>query len=223
MTAVTHFALARPYRLSLDSYARVTGVHPELVRRLVALGLLDVTRDAQGRLWFDPSQVKEMARIQRLRMSLNLGYSAIGLVVELLDRIARAGEDATADVTTNVTTRRRSMDMNRLTQKSQEALHDAQTKALRFGHVEVDGEHLLLALLDQGEGLVAPCSPGREPIPTGSARTWRPSSAAAPRVSGPGVTPGQVHITQRLSRLLDTADREAAQAQGRVRLGRAPA
>ena len=48
------------------------------------------------------------------------------------------------------------MDMNRLTQKSQEALHDAQTKALRFGHVEVDGEHLLLALLDQTEGLVAP-------------------------------------------------------------------
>jgi hypothetical protein len=29
-----------------------------------------------------------MARIQRLRMSLNLNYCAIGLVVELLDRIA---------------------------------------------------------------------------------------------------------------------------------------
>ena len=48
------------------------------------------------------------------------------------------------------------MDLNRLTQKSQEALHDAQTKALRFGHTEVDGEHLLLALLDQSEGLVGP-------------------------------------------------------------------
>ena len=46
------------------------------------------------------------------------------------------------------------MDMNRLTQKSQEALHDAQTKALRFGHTEVDGEHLLLALVDQPDGLV---------------------------------------------------------------------
>ena len=45
------------------------------------------------------------------------------------------------------------MDPNRLTQKSQEALHDAQTKALRFGHTEVDGEHLLLALLDQPEGI----------------------------------------------------------------------
>ncbi|MFO6453862.1 MULTISPECIES: chaperone modulator CbpM [unclassified Aeromicrobium] len=88
MTAVTHFALARPYRLSLDSYAQLTGIHPEHARRLVALGLLDVSRDAQGRLWFDPAEVKAMARIQRLRMSLNLSYGAIGLVVELLDRIA---------------------------------------------------------------------------------------------------------------------------------------
>jgi ATP-dependent Clp protease ATP-binding subunit ClpB len=48
------------------------------------------------------------------------------------------------------------MDLNRLTQKSQEALHDAQTIALRYGHTEVDGEHLLLALIEQHEGLVAP-------------------------------------------------------------------
>jgi len=60
------------------------------------------------------------------------------------------------------------MDMNRLTQKSQEALHDAQTKALRFGHTEVDGEHLLLALLEQPDGLVprlvgqAGADPGRQ-------------------------------------------------------------
>src|SRR4029079_263812 len=71
-------------------------------------------------------------------------------------RAARQDRGAGEDTTTHATTRRRSMDMNRLTQKSQEALHDAQTKALRFGHVEVDGEHLLLALLDQAEGLVAP-------------------------------------------------------------------
>jgi ATP-dependent Clp protease ATP-binding subunit ClpB len=46
------------------------------------------------------------------------------------------------------------MDLNILTQKSQEALHDAQTKALRSGHADADGEHLLLALLGQPEGLV---------------------------------------------------------------------
>jgi ATP-dependent Clp protease ATP-binding subunit ClpB len=46
------------------------------------------------------------------------------------------------------------MDMNRLTQKSQEALGEAQAIATRLGQTEVDGEHLLAALLDQPEGLV---------------------------------------------------------------------
>jgi chaperone modulatory protein CbpM len=88
MNADTRFPLTRPYRLSLDSYARVTGVHPQMIRRLVALGLLDITRDVQGALWFDPSQVREMARIQRLHMTLNLSYAALGLVIDLLDRIS---------------------------------------------------------------------------------------------------------------------------------------
>ena len=46
------------------------------------------------------------------------------------------------------------MDPNRLTQKSQEALTEAQTLAQRLGHTEVDGEHLLVALLNQQSGLV---------------------------------------------------------------------
>ncbi|WP_433250007.1 ATP-dependent chaperone ClpB [Actinomadura nitritigenes] len=96
-----------------------------------------------------------------------------------------------------------------MTQKSQEALHDAQTKALRFGHVEVDGEHLLLALLDQADGLVprlldeAKAEPGRLREALEAELRGRPS------VSGPGTQPGQVLVTQRLSRLLDTAQQEA--------------
>jgi chaperone modulatory protein CbpM len=84
----TRWSLARPYRLSLDSYARITGVHPELIRRLVTLGLLDVTRDAEGSLWFDPSQVRAMSTVQRLHLRLNLTYSSVGLVMDLLDRIS---------------------------------------------------------------------------------------------------------------------------------------
>ncbi|WP_120337429.1 chaperone modulator CbpM [Cryobacterium soli] len=87
-TAGTNWPLARPYRLSLDSYARITGVHPDMVRRLVTLGLLEITRDAEGNLWFAPSQVREMARIQRLHLRLNLTYASLGLVMDLLDRIA---------------------------------------------------------------------------------------------------------------------------------------
>src|SRR3954447_11787292 len=84
----TRWPLARPYRLSLDSYARITGVHPELVRRLVTLGLLEITRDAEGHLSFEPSQVRQMATIQRLHLRLNLTYSSLGLVMDLLDRIS---------------------------------------------------------------------------------------------------------------------------------------
>lgn len=47
------------------------------------------------------------------------------------------------------------MDLNKLTQKSQEAMQQAQTKALRYGHVKVDGEHLLLALIAEGSSTAA--------------------------------------------------------------------
>ncbi|MCW2611650.1 MAG: ATPase domain protein [Cryptosporangiaceae bacterium] len=101
------------------------------------------------------------------------------------------------------------MDLNRLTQKSQEALHDAQTKALRFGHTEVDGEHLLLALLDQEQGLVPRLLLAAAADPSRLTADLEAELSRRPRVSGPGVDPGQVRITQRLSRLLDTAEREA--------------
>jgi ATP-dependent Clp protease ATP-binding subunit ClpB len=101
------------------------------------------------------------------------------------------------------------MDMNKLTQKSQQALHDAQTKALRFGHTEVDGEHLLLALLDQSEGLVPRLLERAGADPDLLRKELEAELGRRPRVTGPGTAPGQVYVTQRLARLLDTAEREA--------------
>ncbi len=46
------------------------------------------------------------------------------------------------------------MQMERLTIKSQEALQEAQRVAQGYSHQELDGEHLLLALLDQTESLI---------------------------------------------------------------------
>ncbi|BFU45738.1 ATP-dependent chaperone ClpB [Krasilnikovia sp. MM14-A1004] len=101
------------------------------------------------------------------------------------------------------------MDLNRLTQKSQEALHDAQTKALRYGHTEVDGEHLLLALLDQPEGLVPRLLDAAGADPDTVRAKVEAELSRRPRASGPGAAPGEVYVTQRLSRLFDSADREA--------------
>jgi ATP-dependent Clp protease ATP-binding subunit ClpB len=101
------------------------------------------------------------------------------------------------------------MDSNKLTQKSQEALHDAQTKALRFGHTEVDGEHLLLALLDQPDGLVPKLLAQAGTDPDRLRADIESDLGRRPKVTGPGAQPGQVFVTQRLSRLFDTAEREA--------------
>jgi chaperone modulatory protein CbpM len=85
---VTTTALALRPRLDIETFARLTGLHPDMVRRWVALGLLDGTWDSRGRLWLAPSQVAAAARLQRLRAGFALNYAALGLVADLLDRIA---------------------------------------------------------------------------------------------------------------------------------------
>ena len=83
----SRYVLARRPRLSLDAFARRSGLHPDTVRRYVALGLLPCHRDAGGEPWFEPSALADVARIQRLRAGLGLNYAAIGLVLDLLQRI----------------------------------------------------------------------------------------------------------------------------------------
>jgi chaperone modulatory protein CbpM len=83
-----NYAIIRAARLSLEEFALMSGLHPDLVRRLVTLGLIDADRDTAGELWFSRGDLAAAARIQRLRAGLALNYAAIGLVADLLDRIA---------------------------------------------------------------------------------------------------------------------------------------
>ena len=86
MTTARYVLTRRP-ALHVEELARRCGLHPEMVRRFVALGLLPCHPDAAGEFWFDPSAPAVVARIQRLRSGLGLNYAAIGLVLDLLDRI----------------------------------------------------------------------------------------------------------------------------------------
>ncbi|EIV92780.1 ATP-dependent chaperone ClpB [Frankia sp. QA3] len=101
------------------------------------------------------------------------------------------------------------MDMNKLTEKSREALEAAQARAVRLGQVEVDGEHLLAALLEPPEGLVRRLLIASGGDPAAVAEAVENELRRRPKVSGPGARPGEVYVTQRLSRLLDAASREA--------------
>jgi DNA-binding transcriptional MerR regulator len=92
--AVAYPLLVRPRapRLSLASFADQAALHPELITRLVALGLVPATVDA-GQLWFSAADLAVVARIRRLRSDLSLNYAAIGLVLDLLDRIHQLEND----------------------------------------------------------------------------------------------------------------------------------
>lgn len=86
-------ALTRVPGLSLEAFARAGGLHPDLVRRLVTLGLLDPVAVSGDEMRFPPSQLVQLGRIERLRAGLSLNYVALGVVIDLLDRIAEL-EDA---------------------------------------------------------------------------------------------------------------------------------
>ena len=101
------------------------------------------------------------------------------------------------------------MDLARLTDRSREALTEAQSLATRLGHTEVDVEHLLASLLNQDGGLLSRLF-ARIGIDSGRLRADLDEDLRRrARVSGPGVAPGQIRVTQRLSQLIDAADGEA--------------
>jgi ATP-dependent Clp protease ATP-binding subunit ClpB len=100
------------------------------------------------------------------------------------------------------------MDMNRLTHKTQDAISEAQQAALRFGHTEVDVEHVLLALLDQPDGLTIRLLPDAGADPAAVRKAVVAEVERRPRVAG-GMSPDKIFVTQRFGRLLDSAEKEA--------------
>jgi len=101
------------------------------------------------------------------------------------------------------------VDLNRLTQKCQEALHDAQNRAVRSGHQEIDVEHLLAALLVQPEGLLPRLLNKMDAPPEALLAEVERDLQRRPQTSGPGAEPGKVYLTRRLNEVLVRAEDEA--------------
>ena len=93
------------------------------------------------------------------------------------------------------------MDMQHFTQKSRDALGEAQTLALRLGHQEMDVEHLAVALATQEHGLVGKLLERLKINPLEYAGAVSAELSRRPSVSGSGVS-GQIAVTQRLGQLL---------------------
>src|SRR4051812_27043898 len=101
------------------------------------------------------------------------------------------------------------MDPNRLTDKAQEAVRQAQTLAQRHGQSQIEAEHLALALLTQ-EGGVAARMVEKAGAATASLRDrLQQAVSRLPRVSGAGAPAGQVYVSPRVNEVFSAAESEA--------------
>ncbi|KEF38328.1 Clp amino terminal domain-containing protein [Schinkia azotoformans MEV2011] len=102
------------------------------------------------------------------------------------------------------------MDMNKMTEKTQEALVNSQSLAVRKGHQQVDVEHVFSSLLTQEDGITTSILQKLNINPGTVQKLVEEALNKLPKVSGSGVESGAVYITQRLQSLLVRAEDEAS-------------
>jgi len=100
------------------------------------------------------------------------------------------------------------MDMNRMTIKLQEALQAASGVAMRRSHQGVGVEHLLVALLEQPDGLTTPILEQAGVSPAAVQKAAEKALQKIPQVQVTGGGPGQIHLTPRLTTVLSRAEEE---------------
>jgi ATP-dependent Clp protease ATP-binding subunit ClpB len=101
------------------------------------------------------------------------------------------------------------MDLNKLTEKSQDALRSAQSIAVQNSNNQLDVEHLLAALLRQENGLVPSLlKKANIPLDTFSMRVVQELDKL-PKVSGTSGAPDQIYVTPRITKVVSDAEAEA--------------
>jgi ATP-dependent Clp protease ATP-binding subunit ClpB len=100
------------------------------------------------------------------------------------------------------------MRFDKFTLRVQEALQAAQTLASQHGHPGIEAEHLLMAFLDQPEGIAGAILKKLGGDPGQVASELKKALGKQPRVEGAGL--GQPGMTAGLNRVLDRALTEAA-------------
>ncbi|MBE6442167.1 MAG: ATP-dependent chaperone ClpB [Desulfovibrio desulfuricans] len=101
------------------------------------------------------------------------------------------------------------MDINKFTDKAKEAVGEAQSIAAGMGHQETDAEHLALALVQQENGIVPRILEQLGVQIKAFSVAVEGALRKRPSVSGGGMDPTKIMITQRLATVLGEAQNEA--------------
>ena len=103
------------------------------------------------------------------------------------------------------------MDVNRMTERVQDALNAAYTRALSEHNTQTGPEHLLAALLDQDRGIAPDIVKAAGVDPRKLAAKTDAAIAQLPRLTGANADQASVSVAPDLTRLLSQADAEAKQ------------
>jgi ATP-dependent Clp protease ATP-binding subunit ClpB len=101
------------------------------------------------------------------------------------------------------------MDVNRLTEKAQDAVRQAQALAQRHGQQQIEAEHLAVALLSQDGGVAARVVEKAGAAPATLLQRLQQAIEKMPRVSGGGAQSGQVYVSSRVHEVFSNAEAEA--------------
>ncbi|HBI02810.1 MAG TPA: type VI secretion system ATPase TssH, partial [Paenibacillaceae bacterium] len=100
------------------------------------------------------------------------------------------------------------MDFNRFTEKSLEAIQSAEKKALKANNIQIEPEHLWLALHEQQEGLLGRLLLKMNVPVNQLYGQVEELVKRIPRVTGSGREPGKIYISQTMNHILLQAEEE---------------
>lgn len=103
------------------------------------------------------------------------------------------------------------MNLDRFTNKAQEAVTDTRGILTRYGHSQVTPEHLLLSMMEQKDGLTPTIVEKLDAKPADVISDIEKYLAGQPKGSAVSMTKDELHVSNKLMQLLEFAAREAEQ------------
>lgn len=101
------------------------------------------------------------------------------------------------------------MNAQKFTQKSLEAIQEAQTLAIQNNQLQIEEEHLAHSLLEQENGLIPQLLKKMDINPDAVLRSVNDQIAKMPAVTGPGREPGKIYVSSDVDAVLADAEIEA--------------
>ena len=103
------------------------------------------------------------------------------------------------------------MNAQKFTQKSIEAIQDAQSIAVEYSNMNIEQSHLLWALIRQENGLAAQLFQRMGADVSGMENALKKAVEKLPKVTGSGRQPDTVYLTHEVDRVLTDAEKKAEQ------------